>query len=433
MTKKPSKFSRALADQVRSAHQSQYGENIFQRSFDSTKEKIQSTEVGVSEVTQPLTINESGNERGNERGNESTNEVTNQVTNERTSERANERTSKVTNQVTNQVTNERTNQVTNKPIKNSSFQTACLTEKQLAVLRYLSQKERPKVLSHALISQATGVNKNSIRTILYRLKNLSFITSNPYGKGLVKGTIISVEERIDAELRNLPGARTNQVTNEVTNEVTNQVTNERGNESGNERGNESGATIYKKERKNSFFLNNAREQWPNANKAGIGPHIIEQARKFFEEKGWNLDSLAEALNRIDWELANEDNEFLTDNHEKLVENIPAWFMSSIKKFGTYRKPKGYLSRAEIIALEKQEEEKELNKILCERKKIREKNNKMLFEEWKNELNDEEIDRILSKSPFGRTNIEKSLEIYWDKEVNKSKIIESIKKFNTTMN
>jgi hypothetical protein len=182
-----------------------------------------------------------------------------------------------------------------------------------------------------------------------------------------------------------------------------------------------------KERKNSFFLTNAREKWPNASKAGIGPQIIDQAQKYVEGKGWDLDSLAEALNRIDWELANADDEFLKDNHDKPVENIPAWFLSSIKQYGAYRKPKGYLSRAEIIALEKQEEEKELYKILCERKKIREKNNKMLFEEWKDKLNDEEIDRILSKSPFGHSNIEKSLEIYWDKEVNKSNIIESIKK------
>lgn len=129
------------------------------------------------------------------------------------------------------------------------------------------------------------------------------------------------------------------------------------------------------------------EDYPLLTQAGLNQGHIERLVRQWEKRGeeMNFPALYKSLDYAEYALEHG----LMDQMSKSgrVEDPVAYWFQSVKKTGTFRRPKGYLSPAELQARAWEEQ-------LREEKDAKKRQDELAFSAWKNSLTPDQKSKIL---------------------------------------
>ena len=284
-----------------------------------------------------------------------------------------------------------------------------LTKKQQIVFKTIVECEH-EILKYEDISIATGIPKNSVRTIIRRLITLKILTTERARKGIRQGLKMEIEIS--------PKSNSHTQKNNA-NQSLNQSLSQSTFDSNTQQTTQSDLYLHKKERKNySFFLNlhesDIEAQFPLLKKLGFGVkqvhEIIECLKKFDKSAEHFLQGLQHAEAALEYGLLN-------NMAKGEVKDPLGYIFASLRKHGTFDRPPGWISpeeRAVEDTARRIDAEKKRLAMLEELESISEKAEFLKrFHSWKSGLSLDELEEIRRRLPGGGP---KSLEIYFRTKV-----------------
>ena len=228
-------------------------------------------------------------------------------------------------------------------VQTSGLPTLELVSPPTAHLRTNQQKrlfaycrERKSFIStHAILSRELGIPYGTVRGILRRLKLLGLLAVIPYFQGAIQGLhIMSMEEGKSFTPPSSPSCLFNPdtpVPPSTYREIDRSKTDL------------SISTIWQTD------TQTMRELWPFAAQGGLTPGHLQQLEKAFRAQGWDGEGVvALTLRYLDWQLEHGG---ITDQKGNPVQDPIAYWLCSMKRNGSYQRPKGYVDKAAALRLE----------------------------------------------------------------------------------
>ena len=157
--------------------------------------------------------------------------------------------------------------------------------------------------------------------------------------------------------------------------------------------------------------NTLKQCWPHLTNEGLSINHITDLITHMELKQLDPERIIESMNRIDFEIQNTNGQII-DSKGKQVTNIIGLFLYSMRTYGIYHKPKGYLTPEEIERNEEIEVLKNLERMREEKKQVQSKLDEQDYANWLNKLTDEERHKFAKKSAYAGP-VSAQLHRYWN--------------------
>lgn len=222
------------------------------------------------------------------------------------------------------------------PVKLVSPPTAHLRTSQQKRLYAYCRERKSFISTHSNLSSELGIPYGTVRGILRRLKQLGLLSVSPYFQGAIQGLHIVCAEEGSSFIPPQPSALTfcvpdTPVQNIAPKEIDRSKTDP------------SILTIWQTD------TQAIRELWPFAAQAGLTPGHLHQLEKAFRAQGWDGEGVvALTLRYLDWQLEHGG---IRDQKGNQVNDPIAYWLCSMKRNGSYQKPKGYVDKAAALRQE----------------------------------------------------------------------------------
>jgi hypothetical protein len=222
------------------------------------------------------------------------------------------------------------------PLKFVSPPTAHLRTDQQKRLYVYCRECKSFITTHSNLSSQLGIPYGTVRGILRRLKQLGLLSVSPYFQGAIQGLHIACGEEGSSFIPHQPSALTLSVTDTpVPNIVPKEIDRSKTDPSI--------FTIWQTD------TQTLRELWPFAAQAGLTPGHFQQLEKVFRIQGRDGEGVvALTLRYLDWQLEHGG---ITDQKGNQVNDPIAYWLCSMKRSGSYQKPKGYVEKAAMLRQE----------------------------------------------------------------------------------
>lgn len=221
------------------------------------------------------------------------------------------------------------------PLKLVSPPTAHLRTGQQKRLFAYCRERKSFISTHAILSRELGIPYGTVRGILRRLKLLGLLTVTPYFQGAIQGLHILCENEGSSCVPPQLSAFTLSVGDTpVQNIAPREIDRSKTDPS---------ITIWQTD------TQAIRELWPFAAQEGLTPGHLHQLEKAFRAQGWDGEGVvALTLRYLDWQLEHGG---IKDQKGNQVNDPIAYWLCSMKRNGSYQKPKGYVDKAAALRQE----------------------------------------------------------------------------------
>lgn len=220
------------------------------------------------------------------------------------------------------------------PYQLASLPMAHLRTMQQRRLFEYCREQKSFISTHSSLSGELGIPYGTVRGILRRLKQLGLLVVTPYFQGAIQGLhIMSVEggRNVVPPRSSTPVFPVSDTPVRDTREI--------------DRSNPdlSISLIWQTD------TQTIRELWPFAAQAGLAPTHLRQLETAFRVQGWDGEGVvALTLRYLDWQLEHGG---IADQKGNQVNDPIAYWLCSMKRNGSYQRPKGYVDKAAALRQE----------------------------------------------------------------------------------